>query len=250
MYYQINVTMERKKYEEKPPVVVLDRICEQAFTTVNFGVEEVENGYEAFSTTLTGEKSAEDVLSWLDVCGMIGELKRQELEEIINKLECEDKEALVKKFDSMLNAEYSKEVAEKVRSLYMTLGIQKEINRFGLTAKEALAVKDMHPEWKPGIDVGEGDRYRCDGILWESLSDHKAQDNWRPSLATSSIWKTVEEEHSGSENDPIPYNPPMQIEAGKYYSQNGTVYKCTRDSGQPLTHNLSELVGIYVESIK
>ena len=39
------------------------------------------------------------------------------------------------------------------------------------------------------------------------------------------------------------------LEEGKYYSQDGKVYLCTRDSGIPLTHALSELVGLYVEEI-
>ena len=42
----------------------------------------------------------------------------------------------------------------------------------------------------------------------------------------------------------------MELFAGKYYSQNGVVYKCTRNSGQPVYHELSALVGLYVEIAK
>jgi hypothetical protein len=41
--------------------------------------------------------------------------------------------------------------------------------------------------------------------------------------------------------------PPMEIFKDKYYTQSKVLYKCIRDSGQPLSHNLSDLVGNYVE---
>lgn len=242
--------MERKKYEEKPPIIVLDRIGTQIYTTVSFGVEEVENGYEAFSTTLTGEKSAEDVISWLDVCGMIRELKHSELAEIINVLKCEDEEEVMNKFADMQQAVYAKEVEEKVRNQYMMSGIRMEINRFGLTAKEALAVQSFYPEWMTGIEAKNGERYQSENLLWECLKDHTTQENWKPSVGTASLWKVVEPEHEGTESDPVPYNPPMELFKDKFYTQNGVKYKCTRDSGGPLTHDLSELVGIYVELVK
>lgn len=43
-----------------------------------------------------------------------------------------------------------------------------------------------------------------------------------------------------------PYASPMEIFNGKYYMQNNVLYLCTRDSGQALTHNLSELIDLYV----
>lgn len=39
----------------------------------------------------------------------------------------------------------------------------------------------------------------------------------------------------------------MEIFKDKYYTQSKVLYKCIRDSGQPLSHNLSDLVGNYVE---
>ena len=74
--------------------------------------------------------------------------------------------------------------------------------------------------------------------------------SWKPSVSTASLWKVVEPEHEGTERDPVPYNPPMELFKDKFYTQNGVKYKCTRDSGGPLTHDLSELVGIYVELVK
>jgi hypothetical protein len=122
-----------------------------------------------------------------------------------------------------------------------------KINTYGLMASEALRVKDRYPEWEVGIDVVKGHKYQYGEDLWEVLQGHKTQENWKPSLETASLWKRVDEEHAGTKDDPIPYEPLMEIFKDKYYTQSKVLYKCIRDSGQPLSHNLSDLVGNYVE---
>lgn len=124
-----------------------------------------------------------------------------------------------------------------------------KINTYDLSPSEALQVKDRYPEWKTGINVKTGERYRVDNVLWECIKEHTTQDNWKPSMATASLWKVVDEEHKGTIDDPIIYIPPMEIFKDKYYIQNGIKYKCTRNSEQPLTHDLSALVGLYVEKV-
>lgn len=127
--------------------------------------------------------------------------------------------------------------------------VAKNINTYELTPAEALQVKDRYPEWIAGITVKVGERYLSDNILWECIQTHTTQDNWKPSMATASLWKVVDEEHKGTIEDPIIYIPPMEIFKDKYYIQNGIKYKCTRNSEQPLIHDLSALVGLYVETI-
>lgn len=129
----------------------------------------------------------------------------------------------------------------------LDLEANSKINTYNLTPSEALQVKERHPKWKIGIDVVKGHRYQYGEDLWEVLQDHKTQENWKPSLETASLWKRVDEEHVGTKDDPIPYAPPMEIFKDKYYIQSKVLYKCIRDSGQPLSHNLSDLVGNYVE---
>lgn len=129
----------------------------------------------------------------------------------------------------------------------LDLEANSEINTYNLTPSEALQVKERHPKWKIGIDVVKGHRYQYGEDLWEVLQGHKTQENWKPSLETASLWKRVDEEHAGTKDDPIPYAPPMEIFKDKYYTQSKVLYKCIRDSGQPLSHNLSDLVGNYVE---
>lgn len=124
-----------------------------------------------------------------------------------------------------------------------------EINTYDLSPSEALRVKDRYPEWETGINVKTGERYRVEDVLWECIKEHTTQENWKPSMATASLWKVVDEEHKGTIDDPIVYIPPMEIFKDKYYIQNGIKYKCTRNSEQPLTHDLSALVGLYVEKV-
>lgn len=124
-----------------------------------------------------------------------------------------------------------------------------EINTYDLSPSEALQVEDRYPEWETGINVKTGERYRVEDVLWECIKEHTTQENWKPSMATASLWKVVDEEHKGTIDDPIVYIPPMEIFKDKYYIQNGIKYKCTRNSEQPLTHDLSALVGLYVEKV-
>ena len=41
----------------------------------------------------------------------------------------------------------------------------------------------------------------------------------------------------------------MEIFNGKYHTQDGVIYKYTRDSGHALSHNLSYLIWLYVELV-
>lgn len=124
-----------------------------------------------------------------------------------------------------------------------------KINTYGLTASEALRVKNRHPIWKVGIDVNKGDRYQEGDKLFECDLAHRTQEDWRQGQGAHSLWHEVTEEHTGTIDDPIVYIPPMEIFKDKYYIQNGIKYKCTRNSEQPLTHDLSALVGLYVEKV-
>lgn len=124
------------------------------------------------------------------------------------------------------------------------------INTITLSSNEALEVKEFYPVWSANsVQVKKGERYQCDDLLWEVVQDHTTQELWKPSIETASLWKVVEVEHEGTQEDPIPYTPPMEIFEGKYYTQNEVLYKCTRDSGIALSQDLSALAGTYVEVV-
>lgn len=84
---------------------------------------------------------------------------------------------------------------------------------------------------------------------WRVRQTHAPLEIYPPSLATASLYEAIDKEHSGELDDPIPYMPPMEVFEGKYYEQYGVVYRCTRSSGVALTHDLSALVGHYVEVV-
>ena len=74
-------------------------------------------------------------------------------------------------------------------------------------------------------------------------------ESWAPQLSTASLYEVIEVASAGTIDDPIPYTPPMEIFNGKYYTQNGVKYKCIRDSQTALSHNLADLVALYVEVV-
>lgn len=123
------------------------------------------------------------------------------------------------------------------------------IQTMGLTDTESLKVKDLYPEWesKMGQQVNPGEKYRYGGKLWKVLQQHTVQENWKPGEGTESLYTEVSKGHAGTKEDPIPYNNNMELESGKYYSQDGVTYLCTRDTGIPVYNPLADLVGIYVE---
>lgn len=130
--------------------------------------------------------------------------------------------------------------------------ITRKINRIDLTNNEALSVKELYPRWedKVGSTIEVGFITLYEGNLWKARQTHTAMEVYPPSIHTASLYEVINEEHEGTIDDAIPYIPPMEIEEGKYYTQYDVLYKCTRSSGTALTHDLSSLVGIYVEMIE
>lgn len=70
-----------------------------------------------------------------------------------------------------------------------------------------------------------------------------------PGVGTESLYMVVVEDHKGTLDDPIPYSGNMVLEKDKYYVQDDIVYKCTRDSINPLYNNLKDLINLYVEKV-
>lgn len=113
-----------------------------------------------------------------------------------------------------------------------------------LTDQEALTVKNLQKEWKTGEEVGDRRQYK--DLLYKCRQAHTTQDNWTPDQYQAG-WEVIDEIHSGTKEDPIPYTSGMQVYNGKYYTEDGILYLCTRDSGQAIYNRLAELVGVYVQ---
>lgn len=119
-----------------------------------------------------------------------------------------------------------------------------------LTDNEALKVKSMYPYWNEfigkSLTTGMKVQYN-DGLYRIRQNIATVLENQPPSIDTAALYEEINETASGTIDDPIPYNNNMELFEGKYYSQEGVTYKCTRSTGQAVYANLSELVGIYVE---
>lgn len=126
------------------------------------------------------------------------------------------------------------------------------VNTMSLTDSDALAVKSVYPDWGTliGKAVKKDEKMQCDGKLWKVLQDHTVQEQWRPGTGTESLYTEIVESAAGTIDDPIPYDNNMELEQGKYYSQDGEVYLCTRDTEIPVYNPLKDLVGIYVELVE
>lgn len=117
----------------------------------------------------------------------------------------------------------------------------------------ALTAVELFPHWeqlvKAGAIVQKGFRFQYNGSLYRTEQpSYIFVEYYIPgSYGTESLFSVVVEDHTGSWEDPIPYTTNMEIYEGNYYSQHGVIYRCFRSSGQPLYHDLSALVGLYVE---
>ena len=132
------------------------------------------------------------------------------------------------------------------KSEVLAMLIPQQINTLSVDDTTALRMLDFYPEWTAGAAYTVGYKVRHSGKLWRVVQAHTAQVGWEPENAAS-LWEQINETHSGTLDDPIPYSGNMSLTAGLYYMQDWVIYKCTRDTGNPVYHALSELVGLYVE---
>ena len=142
------------------------------------------------------------------------------------------------------------ETAERSRPLtaeeVSRMLIASQINSLAVDDSTALRMREFYPVWEAGQDYPEGLKVQRGGALYKALQAHTSQDGWEPENAPS-LWTEICESHAGTLTDPIPYSGNMALEAGKYYSQSGAVYLCTRGTVNPVYSDLAELVGLYVE---
>ena len=126
--------------------------------------------------------------------------------------------------------------------------ITAQINTLSVDDNTALRMTTFYPEWAANAEYTIGYKVQRGGRLWRCIQVHTSQAGWEPENAAS-LWTEICESHAGTLEDPIPYNGNMALESGKYYSQNSKIYRCTRDTVNPVYNALSDLVGLYVEKV-
>lgn len=117
---------------------------------------------------------------------------------------------------------------------------------------QALTVKAIYPQWQEiiGQTVKMGYKFLYGDVLHKTLQDNLLiQEQYIPGEGTESLYAVINETNAGTQEDPIPYNGNMALENGKYYSQDGVIYLCNRDTEIPVYQDLKDLVGLYVEKV-
>ena len=122
----------------------------------------------------------------------------------------------------------------------------------GATNGQALTMPSMYPMWAPDTPYGgEGEPRivrRPEGKLYRIRQAHTSQTGWEPEN-TPAMWEYIDVEHAGTIDDRIPAILNMAYFKGKYYSEAGALYLCTRDSEVPMAYLPSQLVGQYFEVV-
>ena len=148
------------------------------------------------------------------------------------------------------------EAAERTRPLTESevsrMLIAQQINTLSVDDNTALRMKDFYPAFESviGQTVKQGFKFTHGDKLWRTEQPEMTiQEHYPPGIGTESLYSEVCETHAGTLEDPIPYSGNMALESGKYYMQDGKIYRCIRDTGNPVYNALSELVGLYVEEV-
>lgn len=155
---------------------------------------------------------------------------------------------------ALQEAQARAEAEEKHRPLSQeevtTMLLRQQINTLAVDDATAYRMREFYPEWAEGQSYTVGYKLLYGGSLYKVIQAHTSQAGWKPGVGTESLFTRIDETHDGTKYDPIPYNGNMELFAGKYYTQSGQTYHCTRDTGTAVYHPLAELVGIYVEVVE
>lgn len=153
------------------------------------------------------------------------------------------------------------EVEERVNQLEEKNKVMEkavEFSAFNFTDQQAVRVKSIYPKWsglEDGTTLTKQDEATYgteitkvlgdDGKLYKVITTHQKQADWAPGSGTESLFTVIDEEHAGTQEDPVPWSTNMICYNGKYYTYNGVLYKCIRDSGIALQYTPNQLLDNY-----
>ena len=168
------------------------------------------------------------------------------------------REMTAEEIAAMQDASERAEAEEKRRPLTLPevqeMLVRAQINTLSVDDATAYRMLGFYPAWETGTEYTKangkpvGYKVTNGDKLWKLRQEHTSQSGWEPgATGTESLWEEICETHDGTKYDPIPYDGNMALVNGLYYTQGGVLYLCNRDTGNPVYHALSELVGLYVE---
>jgi hypothetical protein len=193
--------------------------------------------YEVIAEYPNGGK---DVKWVVDVPGVEAKEAWDEYEDVLRYVAYTEVELKLKEYERNRNPMTAMHVLEML--------IPNQINTIEVDDNTALRMMPFYPEWKPCNDYAEGFKLRYKDKLWKIRQAHTSQAGWSPDLVPA-LFEQINETHSGTVDDPIPYDGNMVLDNGLHYYQGGVIYLCNRDSINPVYHSLNELVGLYVELV-
>ena len=111
-----------------------------------------------------------------------------------------------------------------------------------LSDSEALEKKVLYDTWssKIGINVSQGERLYYDDKLYKVRQEHLVQEQYPPSTDTLSLYEVIQEQSTGTKDDPIAYVRNMALEHGKFYTQYDILYECY-NAMQAMPYDLKDL---------
>ena len=128
------------------------------------------------------------------------------------------------------------------------LMIAHQINNLVVDDNTALRMVEFYPEWAENSTYEVGYKVRQNDKLWRCIQAHTSLVGWEPAN-NAALWEQINEAHSGEIDDPIPYEGNMALSVGMHYIQDGVIYRCNRNTLNPVYNPLAELVGLYVEVV-
>lgn len=201
------------------------------------GVEEVGH-YEVVAVY---ENGGQDVEWIVDIPGVEAKEAWDEYEDILRYIPFTEMELKLREYEK------NRQPLSELEVLKILL--VEQVNNLTVDDKTALRMLHFYPEWEAGVRYAAGLKVQRNSKLFRVVTEHTSQDGWEPENVPA-LWEQINEVHSGTADDPIPYEGNMALVTGLYYYQGGKMYLCNRDTINPVYHDLSELVGLYVEEQK
>lgn len=161
---------------------------------------------------------------------------------------------------SALEAEQRKaEIIERTRPIteaeVSRMLIAEQINTLTVDDQTALRMREYYPDFdalvKRKFTAKDAEyKFRYGDTLYKTAQPNISfVAHYPPGVGTESMYTRIDETHDGTLDDPTPYSGNMELEQGKYYMQDGEIYYCNRDTGNPVYNALADLVGLYVEKV-
>ena len=143
---------------------------------------------------------------------------------------------------SALEAEQRKaEIIERTRPLteaeVSRMLITEQINTLTVDDNTALRMREFYPDFDELVKrkytaEDEGYKFTHNGTLYKTAQSNIAfVAHYPPGVGMESMYTRIDEEHDGSEYDPVPWVSNMILEHGKYYTEGGVLYYCYNGSG-------------------